>query len=106
MNAFKPSEYPPDQGEGDMSNGLGGDIDMILFLIFGVDLLVTNPKKLLNTVANPACDLLNSETRTMRKSARAVAPPAPPRCWRSSICLRTIVLPTRTNKQYIYKRII
>ena len=43
MNASRPSEHPPVRGE--------------LFLAFSV--LVTNPQKILYTVANPARGLLN-----------------------------------------------
>ena len=35
---------------------------VLLFLTFSV--LIANPKKLLYTVANPACGLLNREKRT------------------------------------------
>ena len=51
---------------------------LLLFLTFSV--LVANPKKLLYTVANPACGLLNREKRTKEKVWQHT-PPHPPHCW-------------------------
>ena len=48
----------------------------LLFLTFSV--LVTNPEKLLYTVANPACGLLNREKRTKEKVWQHTPPPHPP----------------------------
>ena len=49
---------------------------LLSFLTFGV--LVANPKKLLYTVANPACGLLNRGKKKKRKSL--AAPPPRARC--------------------------
>ena len=50
----------------------------LLFLTFSA-LLVTNPKKLLYTVANAARGLLNRGKKEKRKSLAAPPPPPPPR---------------------------
>ena len=51
---------------------------LLLFLTFSA--LVANPKKLLYTVANPGCGLLN---RGKKKKKSGSAPPLPPRAARS-----------------------
>ena len=51
---------------------------MLLFLLFlTFRALVANPKKLLYTVANPACGLLNREIKKNKKSGSAPPPPPP-----------------------------
>ena len=42
---------------------------LLLFLTFSV--LVANPRKIMNTAANPACGLLNREERTKKESLAA-----------------------------------
>ena len=51
---------------------------LLLFRTFNV--LVANPKKLLHTVANPACGLLNGEKRTKEEVWQNTLPPHPPHC--------------------------
>ena len=48
---------------------------LLLFLTFSA--LIANPKKLLYTVANPACGLLNRGKK--KKKSLAAPPPPPPR---------------------------
>ena len=60
--------------------GIAGDCCLLLLLLFlTFSILVVNPKKLLNTVANPARGLL---TRGKKKRKKKVwqRPPSPARC--------------------------
>ena len=83
QNTPRPSEHPPVMG-GEMSKRLGGIKGCKYKCCFSHSAhWLPTRKKLLYTVANPACGLLNRKNKTKRKSLAAPPPHPPQRAARS-----------------------